>query len=233
MCAGWKSRWTLGALRRLSSSLDRFPLMCPQEPLQSNSARSSSPFQSRSRSHFKFSNQRSIKKFCSVEILWLREKSELELTERSKVPCLLTLMCRQIVRRRLRDHPAGLSVLSNMHSHLSGHHISPRIPVNIRGEIIPNTSFLPFSSSKNTGKKTIVLLSATSKKWIVSGNLWLFCRSLTSRHFKNSSAGSNPSTSIFSWRVPWNNSILTTVQSLSPPSIPPGSPAGIPVIITP
>jgi hypothetical protein len=77
---------------------------------------------------------------CSVEMLRLQQKSELESTERSKVHCLLTLMCRQIIRRRLRDHLAGSLVLSNMHSHWFGHRISPCIPVNIRGKIILSTS---------------------------------------------------------------------------------------------
>ena len=142
-------------------------------------------------------------------------------------------MCRQIIRRQSRDRPAGLSVLSNMHSRWYGHPIFPCIPVNIRGEIIPSTSFWPSFSSKNIGRKTTVRLSVTSKKWIGSGDLWDSRRYLISLRFRNSSAGLSQSISISSSNVPWKYSTLQTIQFRSPPSIHPGSPAGIPVIITP
>jgi hypothetical protein len=51
-----------------------------------------------------------LKIFCSVEIP--PKKRVLLTTERSKVHCLLTLMCRQIARRQQRNQQAGISGLS-------------------------------------------------------------------------------------------------------------------------
>lgn len=78
---------------------------------------------------------------CSVEMLRLTGRRAGSLTERSKVQCLQTLMCRQEVRRRLRDRPAGISVLSPMHIRWYNHPISQCIHANIREETIPSTSF--------------------------------------------------------------------------------------------
>lgn len=137
-----------------------------------------------------------------------------------------------MVRRQLRNHLDGLSVLSNMHSQSYNLPESLRIPANIREEISPNISCWHFYFSKNTGRKTTALLSVTSKKWIGSRTLWDLRRSPTSPHFRNSSAASSRSTSIYSSNVPWNNSTPRMIQFPSQPSIHPGSPADIPVIIT-
>lgn len=142
------------------------------------------------------------------------------------------MMCRQIVRKRLRDHPAGLSALSNTPSHLSGHPISLRIHASIRGEILPSTNFWLFFFSKKSGRKTIVRSSATSKKWIVSGKLSDLPQFLTWPPSRNSSVGSNRSILTISLSVHWKSSILRTIPSRLPLSILPASPAGTAAIIT-
>ena len=156
----------------------------------------------------------------------------IELTKRSKVHCLLTLMCRQKARRQLRNRLAGLSGLSSMHFRSYSPLESHCIHANIREEITLNTSYSHLFFSKNTGKKITVQLSGTSKRWIVSVHYSDSQRSLTSPHSKNFSVVSNLCTSIFFWKIPWNGFILTTVQSQSPPLIHPVLPADTVVIIT-
>lgn len=153
------------------------------------------------------------------------------LTKRSKVHCLLTKMCAQIVRRQSRDRLAGLSGLSNMHFHWYDHRMFPGIPVSIREEIIPSINFWLSCSSKNTGKKIIERLSVTSKRWIVSETLLNLPRYLTSPRFRNFSAESNRYTSTSSSNVPWKSFTRKMTSFPSQLSIHPASPAGTAVII--
>ena len=133
---------------------------------------------------FSCKNKPEVRKFLLCRNPFL--KQVVEMTERSKVQCLLTLMCRQKVRRRLRDQQAGISGLSKQRYQLWTRPVFHRIPVNIQRRSTPSINFSSLSSSKITGTSTIGN-SLILETWKQSSRNWSFQPYPILQHSRNSS----------------------------------------------
>jgi len=110
-----------------------------------------------------------IKSICFFKIFLLcwnpNPKQIVQTTERSKVQCLLSLMCRQIERRQLRNRRAGISGLSKQPFLSWSQLISSHIPVNFQRRSTPNTSCSSWFYSKIFVTNTTGNLSKMSEIW--------------------------------------------------------------------